>query len=150
MSSAFTAIRTEANRWRVRETGGILVGYWSDNKIAVITHATGPGPDAHHGLSTFEPDSRFSQQQLNSIYMGSEGRLSYVGDWHTHPLGSLVPSDSDSETTFGVADDPTYRAPRPILMLFRLKRFRSQSQARALIYLATDRIYCDAMLKVIE
>lgn len=147
-ASAFADVRDEARRWRVRETGGILIGYWEDEYHAVITHVSGPGPNARHGLYTFEPDSSFAQRHLNKIYRESAGRFSYIGDWHTHPLGSLVPSESDSATTFGVAADPTYRAPRPILLLFRNKLFSPSCEARALIYLLNEETYLDAMLEI--
>jgi integrative and conjugative element protein (TIGR02256 family) len=147
-AGAFADVREEARRWRVRETGGILIGYWADETQAVITHASGPGPNAKHGLYTFEPDSSYAQRHLNKIYRESGGRFSYIGDWHTHPLGSLVPSESDSATTFGVAADPAYRAPRPVLLLFRYKLFSTSCEARALVYLLEEASHLDAQIVV--
>ncbi len=148
LSGAFEDVRAEANRRRLYETGGILIGYWADSNTALITNVIGPGPHAHHKLFTFEPDSRFSQGQLNSIYWASDGKLSYIGDWHTHPLGSLIPSQSDSETTFQVAADPDYRAPKPILLLFRLGLSRAEWKARVFIYLLGERKYVEGALKI--
>jgi integrative and conjugative element protein (TIGR02256 family) len=150
VSSALEDMRAEATRRCLYETGGILIGHWPDTNTAVITNAIGPGSRARHKLFTFEPDSRFSQEQLNSIYWASDGKLSYIGDWHTHPLGSLIPSQSDSETTFQVAADPDYRAPKPILLLFRLRLFRSEWQARAFIYFLSERKYFEGIVKVID
>ena len=144
--SALREIIAEAKRWRVRETGGILVGYWVDEESAIITNVSGPGPKAHHGLYTFEPDSTFSQQQLNKIYYESDGQKTYIGDWHTHPLGSLEPSASDSETTFNVASDPDFRTSKPILLLFRLKLFSDRFQVRPLLYIKGDINYHEADL----
>lgn len=144
-SSALATVSAEVGTWRLRETGGILIGYWSNDQSAVITHAVGPGPSARHSRFTFEPDSKFSQEQLNLIYWRSGGQLSYIGDWHTHPMGSLVPSESDSETTFGVAADPDYRVLLPILLLCRQSFFRRQWQARAFVY-SSDRTYYEAVI----
>lgn len=142
--SALQEILIEARRWHVRETGGILMGYWADGESAVITNVSGPGPKARHGLYTFEPDSTFSQQQLNKIYNESDGQRTYIGDWHTHPLGSLEPSASDSETTFNVAFDPDFRTSKPILLLFRLKLFSAGFQVRPLIYIKGETYYREA------
>lgn len=98
------------------ETGGVLLGYWTvDDSHVVITHATGPGPDARHGRTTFRPDTSFQERVVAEIYAGSGRRVTYLGDWHTHPGGSVELSAVDKRTLHGIAKAPEARTEKPIM-----------------------------------
>lgn len=106
----------EANRVFPFETGGVLMGYWVDpGGEVVITHATGPGPRAVHGLYSFNPDADYQEEEIARHYEAS-GRLhSYLGDWHTHPRESAYLSRRDRRTLRKIATCPEARAPIPIM-----------------------------------
>jgi integrative and conjugative element protein (TIGR02256 family) len=96
------------------ETGGILMGYWSEPDV-VITHATGPGPRAVHKTTGFLPDAEYQEQEVAFIYAES-GRLStYLGDWHSHPYGSTRLSWKDKRTLRRIAHAPEARCPQPLM-----------------------------------
>jgi integrative and conjugative element protein (TIGR02256 family) len=95
VQSVLTTIRREVRRARFTETGGPMVGYVSEDRALVVTHAAGPGPRAK--LSTFSVliDGSHAQQFCERISRRTDGRIDYVGDWHRHLGWSLNASNDD-------------------------------------------------------
>lgn len=90
----------------------------------------GPGPNARHGWSYFEPEGQWQVARGREIYRASGRTIAYLGDWHTHPHGSAVPSARDRQTALDIATDTVFRAPEPLygivarsLRHFMRKRF---------------------------
>lgn len=105
------------------ETGGVLMGYsGADVNQTVITGIIGPGPLAHHGRHSYEPDSDYQEREIGQHYADAEGTEVYLGDWHTHPKPSLRPTLSrvDRRTLARVARHPEARAPFPIMAVLSL------------------------------
>lgn len=119
LSAAARVLTTESHRMAPRETGGILIGYWTRSYRVVITHATGPGPQARHGYSSFMPDHAYCQRVLDEVFDETQGELTYLGDWHSHPWGLVRPSPRDAATMLEIARDRGYCCPRPLLALCR-------------------------------
>jgi integrative and conjugative element protein (TIGR02256 family) len=67
------------------ETGGVFMGYWADDRTAVVTQAIGPGPNAYHHRHRFAPDQEWQTTEIAEYYRASGRRETYLGDWHTHP-----------------------------------------------------------------
>jgi len=108
---------SDAIRWSPSETGGMLFGYEADNGEAVVTEIVGPGPKAKHGRFRFKPDADYQQAELEAHYMRTDGRETYLGDWHTHPKGSLAPSLLDKRTLARIACTPSSRTTKPIMVI---------------------------------
>jgi integrative and conjugative element protein (TIGR02256 family) len=113
--SALDEMHREAERVKQNETGGVLLG-WSGPDLA-ITRVVGPGPSARHGARTFEPDYDWQEKQIAELYESSGRRLSYLGDWHTHPGGSVTPSPTDLRTIRNIAACAEARCPRPLMAI---------------------------------
>jgi integrative and conjugative element protein (TIGR02256 family) len=111
--SALGSLVSEARRWRVRETGGALLG-WRDGEETVVMRVLGPGPAARHGWSSFEPDTKWQLEQGRRIYAESARTIAFLGDWHTHPLGVPKPSTQDRRTAEMLAEDEAFRTPVPL------------------------------------
>ncbi|MDD2639491.1 MAG: Mov34/MPN/PAD-1 family protein [Arcobacteraceae bacterium] len=82
------------------ETGGVLMGelYPKSNKIKVThilvcEHTT----NSRYGL---ELNIECLQKQMNKIWENSNGTITYLGDWHTHPEYNPKPSYIDYKTFF--------------------------------------------------
>lgn len=81
-----------------KEKGGVLMGelYPSLNK-AVVTNVL---------YLELNNSSRFDlhldvkglQEEMNEIWEKSEGKITYLGDWHTHPENKPKPSFTDYST----------------------------------------------------
>lgn len=97
------------------ETGGMLLGYLADNGEVVVKKLIGPGPTAKHGFHHFEPDSSYQQGLLEKYFRESEGQITYLGDWHTHPLGSPVLSVRDKQTLAEIAQSASSKIKHPLM-----------------------------------
>lgn len=121
--SALSELLAEAQRWRLRETGGALLG-WHEGRQVVVRQVLGPGPQAKHGFSYFEPDHEWQGEQGRKIYENSGRTIAYVGDWHTHPRGRAIPSRQDRTTMAMIAEDKDFRAPNALAAIVGRRRLR--------------------------
>jgi integrative and conjugative element protein (TIGR02256 family) len=107
----------DAALWFPLETGGVLMGYWNGN-TAVVTNLIGAGPNAVRETHNFEPDQTWQLERIAQHYTASQGRETYLGDWHTHPnakSGQL--SGLDRRVLRAILEKPEARTPRPIMMI---------------------------------
>lgn len=111
---ALVGIEAEMALYPHDETGGLLLGYWGGDEVVVMT-ISGPGPQATRGPTWFEPDSSWQVDQLAQVYRDSGRVITYLGDWHTHPGGTAVPSRRDRKTLRSIRSAPGARQPRPLM-----------------------------------
>lgn len=105
-SEALHSIREECRLWDDVETGGILIGYHTEQAI-VIRHATSAGPQAKHLEDSLEMDLDFISTELKRFE--TLNRLGYEGNWHTHPRSKwLTPSTTDINLMRDVVDSGNY------------------------------------------
>jgi integrative and conjugative element protein (TIGR02256 family) len=108
-----------ATRAGGHETGGMLVGYEGADRAGemVVTQLIAAGPRAKRGEFDFNPDGRWQRGELARVYQAS-GRLeTFLGDWHSHPHGLPLPSETDVKTAARTATNERARAPRPLTMI---------------------------------
>ena len=74
------------------ETGGILIGVDSNNHVEFL-RAGGPGPGAIRRPDLFCRDTVFSQEIVDDEW--SSTGSDWIGEWHTHTVGSPIPSQRD-------------------------------------------------------
>ena len=128
MSSAVTSIWiagaaindlvVEATEKSPMETGGVLLGYQVDNgTTTVVTAVVGPGPRAQHTKTAYVPDHEYHEKEIARIYASSGRCTTYVGDWHSHPGGSLHLSRTDVRTLRTIARHKNARLPSPIMIV---------------------------------
>lgn len=110
-------MEADADSYQPDETGGMLIGYWSETGDAVITETIEGGPGAERGRSRFVPDGQWQQERLDEIYVRSGRRHTYLGDWHSHPTGLLRPSRRDRDTAKAVSKTSEARAPEPLTLI---------------------------------
>lgn len=100
------------------ETGGVLAGRVTRNGDVVVTHASGPGPNAKRTRSKFEKDVEFCQHFLDEAYEASGQGVVYVGEWHSHPSSDNRPSGTDLKSLSEIAIARNYITARPIMLIF--------------------------------
>ena len=116
-SQVLRSICQEATATAPLETGGILLGYWSESPVApVITYAIGPGPAAKHERSRFVPDHEFHEIEVARLW-NSNPAIQYLGDWHSHPGAAGYLSEPDFATLRRIAKSRKARAPRPLMVI---------------------------------
>jgi integrative and conjugative element protein (TIGR02256 family) len=119
LSSVLEKIKLESSLFLMRETGGIIIGYRTKGLDIIITHVSGPGPKAIHSLYNFDIDHEYAQQALDHIFAETEGGLSFLGDWHTHPLMSTSLSGRDKITLKDIASNESFMCEKPLAIVFR-------------------------------
>ncbi|MEV7135232.1 Mov34/MPN/PAD-1 family protein [Arthrobacter sp. NPDC093128] len=66
---------------------------------------------------TFVPDTAWQASELAKIYAERDRRVSYLGDWHTHPTAQPIPSSRHLETLGVIAAYSPARSPEPLMAI---------------------------------
>ncbi len=149
-ASARELIAEEAATRRVRETGGPVFGYESKDGL-IVAHAFGPGPKARHRRTRLVMDPVDVQTRITQIFDRYDGRLAYLGDWHSHPRGAAHPSRVDITSAAIMADDAEAGVPRPLVLIQATRPFRVHvgiSELRAFHWDPANRNLPPASLRV--
>ena len=102
------------------EIGGWLLGYRAEEEL-VVTHATPPRSRGTPWGVTI--NGRGHQRLFDAAWDASQGRVTFLGDWHTHPGGPPHPSDRDRNAASLLATDPDFRTPRPMMAIVATRRW---------------------------
>jgi integrative and conjugative element protein (TIGR02256 family) len=100
------------------ETGGVLAGYRDGKGNIFITDASGPGPKAVQSGSRFEKDITFCQHFLDELYIQTNNRIVYVGEWHLHLSSNNNPSGTDLRSLSEISSQKEYLTEKPIMIIF--------------------------------
>lgn len=79
-----------------KEYGGILLGKVTDNNVVIIEVATKPSVFDTSGTLWFIRSKKNAQKLINHWWKKSNGLVNYLGEWHTHPFESNIPSYGDA------------------------------------------------------
>lgn len=140
--SAVDELVRETGRHLPNESGGILLGYWARQPTeAVVTEAVGPGPRAEHRKDGFRPDADYHEAAIAEAYLGSGTRITYLGDWHSHPACSGALSKRDRRTLRHIAEDANSRLPRPFMVIVGRRDRRMEIAAWQGRLTRTERLY---------
>lgn len=114
-SAAVREMVVDAARWAPAETGGVLLGYWVDEAVVVVTAAIDAGPSSTHSEAGFYPDAEYQARRIADLYEASGRHHTYLGDWHTHPAGGIGLSRVDRRTMRRIGRSSDARCPRPLM-----------------------------------
>lgn len=97
------------------ETGGVLVGYYSDElDQAIVTQVSTKPHDSKSSGFTFV---RGIEGLLNFFKNIWPYRRYYLGEWHFHPFAEPNPSGSDFEAIKEIKANPNYDCKIPLLLI---------------------------------
>lgn len=97
------------------ETGGILIGHYSEAlDTALVSEATPAPPDSRAGRNWFYRGTRGLLSLLDEAW--KDGRY-YLGEWHFHPLAGPTPSETDRRQLRDIARDERYHCAEPLLLI---------------------------------
>lgn len=114
-SRAWNKMVDDCNKAGTRETGGILIGQYSNDKsTALITEVSSRPKDSISSSATFQRGAFGLKELLAARW--TEG-LYYIGEWHFHPGGSPEPSRPDTYAMRSIAANSNYSCPEPILLI---------------------------------
>lgn len=98
------------------EFGGVLVGYYSDDKRTVNIIDSILPIDFKSSKTTFERGVEGLREALEDYYDQSLS-LVYIGEWHTHPNVDPNPSITDVAAMDTIANDEDVAITNPILLI---------------------------------
>lgn len=116
-AQCFTVMRSLSMEKFPLETGGILAGYRADNGDVVVTNVIGAGPNATHERYRFEGDYEYQTDEIGRLFDACDGKISYLGDWHTHPKGVAIMSDLDLKCLDTIANNKEAQCESPVMII---------------------------------
>jgi integrative and conjugative element protein (TIGR02256 family) len=85
------------------ETGGILVGrIGATKKTIYVTRLVPAPPDSRGTPYVFTRGTERLPEALDQVRRRTGGLLTYVGEWHTHPMGGSDLSDTDKHAVISL------------------------------------------------
>ena len=96
--AVLTILKKYAQEKEKNENGGILLGGYIplENKY-IITIVSEPCVNDQKGEAFFVRNKENAQIIINQYWKDSEGRINYLGEWHTHCCDRPYPSCVDKE-----------------------------------------------------
>ncbi|MCX6064977.1 MAG: Mov34/MPN/PAD-1 family protein [Chloroflexi bacterium] len=115
---AWQAIVSECFRANDRETGGILIGYYTnDQSTANVTEALPAPKDSKWGQYWFVRGVTGLSTLLLKRWANPTRRTFYLGEWHFHPSIGLEPSDYDFKQMKEISYSSNYHCKEPIMLI---------------------------------
>jgi hypothetical protein len=116
-AEAWQQIDRECGRSGEFETGGILVGhYTNDRSTAFVTEALLPPNDSTRSTNWFHRGVAGLRGLLAKRWK-SEFRTFYIGEWHYHPARVVEPSGDDMAQMYTINADPLYQCREPLMII---------------------------------
>ena len=122
------------------EVGGWLLGWWAEDRASLfVTHAT---PPASRGTPFGVTISGHGHRPFfDEAWDRSQGHVTFLGDWHTHPGGPAIPSRRDRAAAASLAEDPDFGTPEPLLAIVATPRWPwSRRKAAVAFFVRRDEI----------
>jgi len=100
------------------EIGTSLVGSYSDDGFDALVSDMAPlSPDSMSSQSTFVRGTKGLRAFFSRVWVAFAGNRFYVGEWHSHPNGSPVPSRLDDSNQLAISRDRKTNCPESILII---------------------------------
>lgn len=80
------------------ERGGVIMGELYPNKNLVVVTNIIESPSKISRNNQYEMDVEYTQKEITNVWKKNNGRVTYLGDWHTHPEINPKPSLRDYYT----------------------------------------------------
>ncbi|MBD2212922.1 Mov34/MPN/PAD-1 family protein [Nostoc linckia FACHB-104] len=100
----------------VQETGGILVGFYTEShNCAVVTDVSDAPSDSLSGNDWFHRGTTGLQHWLNRLW--NRDKQYYLGEWHFHPFSNPNPSQIDINQMQNIGESNSYQCPELLLLI---------------------------------
>lgn len=100
-----------------KETGGILVGFYTDDQsTAIVTEAAPPPRDSQSGSTWFHRGVAGLRSLLEK-YWKNPKRQYYLGEWHFHTAVDVEPSPVDIDQMIRISRNRRSNCPEPISLI---------------------------------
>jgi integrative and conjugative element protein (TIGR02256 family) len=83
-----------------KEKGGIILGKLIPSQDTLIITDLIPSNNVYNNRINIQLDTQELQKIIDKKWEESNGKITYLGDWHTHPCENPKPSITDKITFF--------------------------------------------------
>ena len=134
LPKAMKFIDEECQNAMNKETGGILIGYYTNNQsTAIVTEASSPPLDSLSGFTWFHRGEEGLKKILFQRWHNMNKRTYYIGEWHYHPVIQISPSNEDFKQMIKISGSRRYQCKDPIMMIFG-KNNNGNRKIRAFVF----------------
>ncbi len=113
--NAELTVKEELKKYYPNEFGGVFIGFKNENVIFISDVLI---PDKFEiGKTIFVRHPGSLNDQLVSIFEKSNGKIIYIGEWHSHPDSPAKPSTTDNIAIAEIAANKTINNDSPIMMI---------------------------------
>ena len=117
-NDCFLKIRKMAQAHSPNEVGTSLVGCYSDNGFEASVLDLAPlSSDSKGSRTSFYRGVAGLRTFFTKLRQNFSGKRHYVGEWHSHPNASPLPSQTDDKHQFAIAKDTNTACPECILII---------------------------------
>ena len=131
--AALTAIFDECDRYDADETGGRLIGTFTEKGGKLELHIGGviePGPGARRTAVSFFQDGHHQERVFRRIE-ASHPEIEHLGNWHTHHVNGLSHlSGGDIDTYQRTVNHPNHNTPFFYALLVTARNPRGEAWER--------------------
>lgn len=113
--SVLKTIEEETTFHYPNEFGGVFIGYKTDKNF-IITNILIPD-EYKNGKTIFVREPGTLNERLSEIHNITNGKIQYLGEWHSHPDGPTNPSSTDIKAMKEIARDKNINIDKPLLMI---------------------------------
>ncbi|RDI09738.1 ThiF family adenylyltransferase [Flavobacterium sp. AG291] len=113
-------IKNHLNHHYPKEFGGVFVGKLFHNSI-LIEKILIPD-DYKNGRTIFVRHPGTLNQRLKSIFDTTKGKVVYIGEWHSHPDGAPLPSQTDISAMKEISETESINITSPLLMIASISK----------------------------
>lgn len=115
------------------ETGGILIGCYSDDlTLAIVSEATPPPTDSKQSRFWFVRGVSGLREMLHARWRAKE-RTFYIGEWHFHPVNHVEPSSEDFGQMIEISRGREYDCKEPLLLILGASSYDRRRIFRAFV-----------------
>jgi integrative and conjugative element protein (TIGR02256 family) len=111
-------IKFELLKHYPKEFGGVFVGFKKVG-LTVIEDILIPD-DFENGKTVFVRHPGTLNDRLESIFKETNGKTTYIGEWHSHPNAAATPSSTDEKAMKEIAENIKIGNLNPVLMIVKL------------------------------
>lgn len=118
-----TSLVEEGKRHYPNEFGGFLIGYYSDDNMHLHITDTIMPKDFRASKYSFERSTKGIEKKLNNYFRETPKKF-YVGEWHTHPDMSPIPSLTDISAINAIINNQNACLANPVLLIIGYSKSR--------------------------
>lgn len=125
--SVFSKIEKAVTVHYPKEFGGVFIGNSTSCDSLLIEDIL--IPDAYeNGKTIFVRHPGSLNERLKLIYQESDGRIDYVGEWHSHPDAAAIPSSTDKEAIRNISKNEDINTATPIMAIVEVRKNKTKME----------------------